>query len=56
MAKKSTLTLFRITLTPIANPNGCQVFSLVWAKNEDTAMEVALRKYEGMEVYNSEIV
>lgn len=50
MAKK---TLFRITLTN-AN-NGFTLTTLVWAYDEDYAMTVALKRYEGLQVYDVEL-
>ena len=50
---KSKQTLFRVTLTNASN--GFTLTSLVWAYTEDYAMEVALRNYEGLQVYNVEL-
>lgn len=52
MAKNKSL--FRITLTNASN--GFTLTTLVWAYDEDYAMEVALRKYEGLEVYDTEVL
>ena len=50
MSKKS---LFRITLTNASN--GFTLTTLVWAYDEDYAMELALRNYEGLQVYDVEL-
>ena len=44
---------FKVTL---ATPSGVKVYTIVKAADEDTAMDIALRKYEGMEVYDTEVV
>ena len=46
-------SLFRITLTNATN--GFTLTTLVWAYDEDYAMTVALRRYEGMKVWNVEL-
>jgi hypothetical protein len=44
---------FKVTL---ATPNGIKVYTIVKAADEDAAMDYALRKYEGLEVYDTEVV
>jgi hypothetical protein len=44
---------FKVTL---ATPNGIKVYTIVKAADEDAAMDFALRKYEGLEVYDTEVV
>lgn len=44
---------FKVTL---ATPTGVKVYTIVKAADEDAAMDFALRKYEGMEVYDTEVL
>ena len=44
---------FKVTL---ATPSGIKVYTIVRAADEDTAMDAALRKYEGLEVYDTEVI
>lgn len=44
---------FKVTL---ATPSGIKVYTIVKAADEDAAMDYALRKYEGLEVYDTEMV
>jgi len=44
---------FKVTL---ATPSGVKVYTIVRAATEDTAMDIALRKYQGMEIYDTEVV
>lgn len=44
---------FKVTL---ATPQGIKVYTIVKAADEDAAMDFALRKYEGLEVYDTEVV
>ena len=44
---------FKVTL---ATPSGVKVITIVRAETEDSAMDYALSKYEGMEVYDTEVV
>jgi hypothetical protein len=54
MSKHSPRFLtFKVTLV---SPNGVKVYTIVLAADEDTAMDYALRKYEGMEVYDTEVI
>lgn len=54
MSKHSPRFLtFKVTL---ATPSGIKVYTIVRAADEDTAMDFALRKYEGLEVYDTEVI
>lgn len=54
MSKKFTPRfIFKVTL---ATPNGIKVYTIIKATDEDTAMDIALRKYEGLEVYETEVI
>lgn len=44
---------FKVTL---ATPSGVKVYTIVKATDEDKAMDFALRRYEGMEVYDTEVL
>ena len=44
---------FKVTLV---TPNGVKIYTIVRSADEDSAMDFALRKYEGMEVYDTEVV
>ena len=44
---------FKVTL---ASKTGFKVYTVVRAFNEDKAMDIALSKYEGMEVYDTEVL
>ena len=44
---------FKVTL---ASPSGVKVYTIVKAADEDKAMDIALRNYEGMEVYDTEVI
>lgn len=50
---KTKKTLFRIVLTNATN--GFTLTSLVWAYDEDTAMDIALRQYEGLQVFDVQL-
>lgn len=50
---KTKKTLFRIVLTNATN--GFTLTTLVWAFTEDYAMEVALRRYAGLMVYDVQL-
>ena len=51
MSKKSR---FIITLTNASN--SFKVYTIVTAYDEDTAMEIALKRYEGLQVYDTALV
>ena len=44
---------FKVTLT---TPNGTKVYSIVKSYTEDKAMDIALSRYEGLEVYDTELL
>lgn len=43
---------FKVVLVNPDNRQGFQLITVVHAYNEDKAMEIALRKYAGLEVYD----
>ena len=54
MSKNTSRFLtFKVTL---ATKSGVKVYTIVTATDEDKAMDFALRKHEGMEVYDTEVV
>lgn len=44
---------FKVTLT---TPGGVKVVSIVKSYTEDNAMDIALSHYEGLEVYDTELL
>ena len=48
----STPTNYKVVLCNPDNRDGYKLYTIVTAYTEDKAMEVALRKYNGFEVYD----
>ena len=54
MKKQNHSKIFKVTLVSPDNRYGWQLVTLVQTYTEDKAMDIALRKYEGLEVYEVE--